>query len=125
MEKHGIPLNYGSIHTKEIKYSLKHEKTQRKKEEPLSNYLTNTTEDLPEHTSYLSLYTDAPRISRRRDKTPIKINENEEKTKRSSSKLRSMKDKVKKTLKRTTNNPNHLTVNRQQVEMSSDTSDNE
>jgi len=119
MKKRGIPINYGSIHTKEIKYSLKHEKNQRKKDENSSDYLRTMTEDLPNRTSFLSLNPENPILPIQNDRQPrssIKTNENEQKNKRSRSRLRAVKDKFKKTLKRTTNETNYLAIDKEQVE---------
>jgi hypothetical protein len=124
MKKHGIPMNYGSIHTKEIRYTLKHENNQRKKDENTSNHLRKTTEDLPNRISFLSLDPEnviLPIQIDRRSRSSIKTtNENEQKTKRSRSRLRTMKDKFKKTLKRTTNDTNHLAIDTERVEITSD-----
>lgn len=120
LEKHGIPMSYGSIHTKEIKDSLKYEKSQRKKDEYLCNQFNDSTEDITENTVYLSITPEYSRESRHRDRISEKTIENDEKSKRSPSKLRAMKDKVKKTLKRNTKYPAHLTVPQQHIQLSSD-----
>lgn len=103
MKKHGIQMNYGSIHTKEIRCALKYEKDQRQNDEVL-----------PKRTSFLSLDPEnsiLPIQISRRLVPSIKPNENEEKNRSSRSRLRTMKDKFKQKLKRTTN---------EQVEITSD-----
>jgi hypothetical protein len=95
--KHDIQINYGNIHTKDIKYSLKHEERQRKREEIPSNHLINTTLPSPSNSLYPNLHVET-------NKTPISMirtTENEQIYLRSAAKLHSMKNKVKDSLKRT------------------------
>ncbi len=97
MKKHDIQINYGNIHTKDIKYSLKHEERQRKREEIPSNHLINTTPPSPSNSLYPNLHVET-------NKTPISMirtTENEQIYLRSAAKLHSMKNKVKDSLKRT------------------------
>jgi len=120
MKKHGIQINYGNIHTKDIKCSLHHEKHQRKRDEHFPIFLMHMMEDLPEHTSFLSLDPQLPVRPIQTDKSPIKTNENERKNRKS--RLRKMKNKVKKSLKRTKKETNHITTCEVQVEISSNDS---
>jgi hypothetical protein len=127
MKKHGIQINYGNIHTKDIKCSLHHEKRQRKRDEHFPSFLMHMMEDLPEHTSFLSLDPQHPVRPIQTDKSHIKTNEDERKHRKS--RLRKMKNKVKKSLKRTKKETNHITTYEVQVEISiddsSEISDNE
>ncbi len=128
MEKHGIQMNYGSIHTKAIKYSLKNEKIQRKQDENSCIYIENMMEDLPKYKSFLSLDSQNPIQSIQKDRTlisPIKTKENEQENRKSPSKLHKMKNKFKKTLKQTKSYTNHLTIAKEQVPITSDTTDDE
>jgi hypothetical protein len=86
MIRHQVPINYGSIHTKEIKDSLKHERIQ-KQDEHSSSHLRNMMEELPKTTSFLSLDPQKPILSI----------ENEVKHCKSPSKLHEMKNIFRKT----------------------------
>ena len=55
MIKNQLPINYGSIHTKEIKDSLKQEKNHRKEDNSAAIHIRNMMEELPKYTSFLSL----------------------------------------------------------------------
>ncbi len=99
IKKYGIQMNYGNFHTKQIKDSLKDEKFQRKKDEDSCLHLKNMMEDLPKQTSFLSLDGQQPIRSILKHTTSIsriKTNENDQEVKRSSSKLREMKNKFQK-----------------------------
>ncbi len=86
MIKHQMPINYGSIHTKEIRDSLRKEKLQRK-EENLSSNLRNMMEDLPKCTEFLSLD----------PQKPILAIQTELKRSQSASRLHEMKNIFRKT----------------------------
>ena len=80
MVKNQVPINYGSIHTKEIKDSLKHEKYQ-KKDDDSTIHIRNMMEELPKYTSFLSLDPQKPLLT---VDTPIRRS-------KSASKLHDMK----------------------------------
>jgi hypothetical protein len=99
MKKQGIEINYGNIHTKEIKCSLKSEKHQRQTEANAPIHLSNMMGDLPKLTTLLSLDLQPSDPSVRMDKTPIPMIKTKER-KRSKSKLHEMKDKFTNSFKR-------------------------
>ncbi|CAF0767139.1 unnamed protein product [Adineta ricciae] len=103
MKKHGFPINYGSIHTKEIKFSLKSEKTQRKQEENGVTNLLNMMEDLPKSMAFVSLDAQHPVVS----------NSIEQKQKKS--RIDKMKAKVKQSLHPSKKGENTLPVNKGHV----------
>jgi hypothetical protein len=129
MKKHEGQLNYGNIHTKEIKYSLKHEKHQRKKEETSSTDLINTAVHSPKHTTSSPGNHLHPILSVEIDNTPISMINTTQKLTRSTAKLHHMKNKVKNSLKRTIQKTNNLATNITRTVItnddSSETSDNE
>jgi hypothetical protein len=129
MKKHEGQLNYGNIHTKEIKYSLKHEKHQRKKEETSSTDLINTAVHSPKHTTSSPGNRLHPILPVEIDNTPISMINTTQKHTRSTAKLHHMKNKVKNSLKRTIQKTNNLATNITRTVItnddSSETSDNE
>ncbi|CAF3513215.1 unnamed protein product [Adineta steineri] len=107
MKKHGIPINYGNIQTKEIKHSLKHEKLQRKYTEEPSSYLTNMMEDVPKSISFLSLDPQHP-------VSPITTNAHR---RRSKPRLYRVRNKFHNSLKRTKKQPNYIITKKEQTEI--------
>ena len=88
MVKHDIPINYGSIHTKQIETSLKQEKIQRKRIQLSSIHLRNMFEEVSKSTSFLSLDYQKPLVPPvQSERIPLK---------RSPSKLREIKNKFRK-----------------------------
>jgi hypothetical protein len=103
MKKHGIQINYGNIHTKAIKHSLKIEKRERTKEEQQAVNVTHMMEDVAKNTSFLSLDPQHPITPIDFDKISLsssKSIENEHTNTKSSSTLHKMKAKIKKSFKR-------------------------
>lgn len=98
MKKRGIQINYGNVHTKEIKRSLKDEKRGRKKEENQPINVTKMIEDVPKQTAFLSLDARHPITPIELDKTSVssfKSIENERSNPRSPSTFRRMKERIK------------------------------
>lgn len=88
MAKHEIPINYGSIHTKQIQSSLKQEEIQRKRIQLSCVNLRNMFEEVSKSTAFLSLDHQNPLVPIPSERLPPK---------RSTSKLREMKKKFHKT----------------------------
>ncbi len=103
MKKHGIQINYGKIHTKEIKRSLKDEKHERKKEESQPTTVINMMEDVAKQTSFLSLDPKHPIVPVEHDKLSqlsSKSMESEENNNKSESSFHKIKDKIKNSFRR-------------------------
>ncbi|CAF0893092.1 unnamed protein product [Rotaria sp. Silwood1] len=103
MKKHGIEINYGQIHTEEIKHSLKHEKRQRKKERTPSITLMTMMEGLAKQMAFVSLDPElsiAPIESDKTSLSSMKLANNEQINSKSKSISNRMKEKVKKSVKR-------------------------
>ncbi|CAF4936703.1 unnamed protein product, partial [Rotaria sp. Silwood1] len=103
MKKHGIEINYGQIHTEEIKHSLKHEKRQRKKERTPSITLMTMMEGLAKQMAFVSLDPElsiAPVESDKTSLSSMKLANNEQINSKSKSISNRMKEKVKKSVKR-------------------------
>jgi hypothetical protein len=102
MKKHGIQLNYGNIHTKAIKHSLKHEKLHRQKENPHPVHISHMMEGFAIQSSLLLVPEDhlAPNDSDQASVSSFKSIDNEQFETKSKSTFHKMKDKFKKTLNR-------------------------
>ena len=96
LTRNQIPINYGSIHTKQIRNSLKQEINQRKQEEYSSVHLRNMMEDLPRYTTFLSLDPQNPILSNGKNRSSKATDERERSHSRSSSRLREIKNKLRK-----------------------------
>jgi hypothetical protein len=124
--KHGIQMNYGSVHTKEIRCSLKNETIQRQKDEISCSHIKNMMENLPRSTSFLSLDPLNPVQPIPEYRTPVSpIGTNTQKHIKSLRRLHRIKVKFKQTLQRTINDPNHLTIVKEQMTSISDTNNDE
>ncbi len=128
IKRHGVQINYGNIHTKEIKHSLKKEKHERKKEDPYPVHVTHMMEDLARQTSFLLLDPEHANVPINLDKVSLssmKSNESELTEKKSPSTLHKMKHKIKKTFKRKNKKSANLTVDdgdNEQITTNSDAS---
>ncbi|CAF0762456.1 unnamed protein product [Adineta ricciae] len=103
MKKQGIQINYGNIHTKEIKHSLKEEKHERKKEDSRPVTVTNMMEDVVKQTPFLSLDPTHPIVPTDLNKNLAlsrNSSENDADHTKPTSTFEKMKQKIKKSFKR-------------------------
>lgn len=94
MKKHGIRITYGNIHTKEIKHSLKVLRRERKKDGSQLHNVTNMMEHLVKQSNYLSLDAEHPMVPGENTSNDV-----EPSAMHSKSRLKKMKDKLKKPFK--------------------------
>ncbi|CAF2954437.1 unnamed protein product [Rotaria sp. Silwood2] len=124
MKKQGIEINYGQIHTEEIKHSLKHEKRERQKEKLPSVSFMNMMEDLARQIAFVSLDPELPIAPAEFDKTSLssmKPADNEQIDNKSTSTFKRMKRINRKSIKgkpKTSTNSN--SDNNEQVTTNSD-----
>lgn len=96
MKKHGIEINYGNVHTSDIKHSLKEEKAERKKEQQRAPTVTNMMAELARNSSFLFLDV----------QNPVKSNDSPQRLRRhsfseqSKETMKKMKDSFKHSFKR-------------------------
>ncbi len=102
MKKHGVQINYGNVHTKQIKHSLKLEKCKRKNEEESIKHVSNMMEDLAKQTPRFLLDPEHPIDPDKISLSSTKSMENEDKKIKSESTFHKMKHKIKKSFKRKT-----------------------
>ncbi|CAF0837615.1 unnamed protein product [Rotaria sordida] len=103
MKKHGIEINYGQIHTHEIKHSLKREKRERKKERIPSINLTTMVGDIAKQIAFVSLDPELSMAPVELDKTSLtlmKSADNKQIDTKPTSTFNRMTKKVKKSFKR-------------------------
>ena len=89
MTRRQIPINYGSIHTEQIQTSLKEEKLHREQDDLSSCYLRTMFEGFPKFTSFLSLDPENPILPTIEPTVH----------RRSSSRLRDMKNRFSKSMR--------------------------
>ncbi|CAF1020786.1 unnamed protein product [Adineta steineri] len=104
MKKHGIEINYGNIHTKEIKRSLKDEKHQRKNYESQLINVSNMMEPVVKKMSFVSLDPEHPITPADLEKVSVlstkSVESEDNHQTKSPSTYKKMKQKFKKTFKR-------------------------
>jgi hypothetical protein len=110
MKKHGIQINYGNIHTKQIKRSLKVEKHERKKYEHSLSNVCNMMENVAKETTRLLLDPEHPNDcdklslsstkSAESEHASTKSTENERTSTKPKSTFHKIKQKVKKSFKK-------------------------
>ena len=104
MKRHGIPINYGNVHTKEIKRSLKREKHTREKDDSNMTTITQLIGDFAKQSSFLSLDPEHPLVTTAESDaislSPNKPDENEPVEVKSKSTFQKMKHKIQKSFHR-------------------------
>lgn len=97
MKRQGIEINYGNVHTKEIKQSLKQEKLERRKDQEKATTLTEMMGQLTKNASFLFLDVQKPVVKSNESTPPSRRSSFSEQTKITMTK---MKDSFRRSFKR-------------------------
>jgi len=97
MKRQGIDINYGNVHTKEIKHSLKQEKLERRKDQEKATTLTEMMGQLTKNASFLFLDVQKPVVKSNESSPPSRRSSFSEQTK---STMTKMKDSFRRSFKR-------------------------
>ncbi|CAF3399833.1 unnamed protein product [Rotaria socialis] len=126
LKKQGIEINYGEVHTKEIKESLKEETRERQKEKPPSINFINAIGTLARNMSFVSLdpeFSIAPAEFDAASLASSLMNaaDNEQTDSKLSSPFKMMKTKIRNSLRRKRKTSTRLDVDDEQMANNSDT----